>query len=78
VERKVCEIFDIEPDDIYSGGRRKIRAEARGLFCYWAARELGYSLVELARLLGMTGHRVGYAVQRGERISRENNYTLID
>ena len=44
VARKVCEIFDVEPDDIYSGGRRKIQAEARRLFCYRAAREVGYSL----------------------------------
>ena len=32
----------------------------------WAARELGYGLTELARLLHMTQPGVGYAVRRGE------------
>jgi len=35
-------------------------------------------LADLARLLGMTGQGVGYAVRRGERIAKENNYRLID
>ena len=78
VEQKVCRIFDVEPDEIYSKSRQKTRAEARGLYCYWAVVELGYPLADLARLLGMTGQGVGYAVRRGERIAKENNYRLID
>jgi len=39
---------------------------------------LGYSLADLARLLGMTGQGVGYAVRRGERIAKVNHYRLID
>ena len=78
IEQKVCEIFGIEPDEIYSKSRQKTRAEARGLYCYWAVVELGYSLADLARLLGMTGQGVGYAVRRGERIAKANNYRLID
>ena len=45
---------------------------------YWAVGELGYSLADLARLLGMTGQGVGYAVRRGERIAKVNNYILIN
>ena len=78
VEQKVCRIFGVEPDEIYSKSRQKIRAEARGLYCYWAVVELGYSLADLARLLGMTGQGVGYAVRRGERIAKATNYGLID
>jgi len=78
VEQKVCRIFDVEPDEIYSKSRQKTRAEARGLYCYWAVVELGYALADLARILGMTGQGVGYAVRRGERIAKENNYRLID
>ncbi len=44
----------------------------------WAVVELGYSLADLARLLGMTGQGVGYAVRRGERIAKANHYRLID
>jgi hypothetical protein len=57
--------------------RQKTRAEVTGLYCYWAVVELGYPLADLARLIGMTGHGVGYAVRMGERIAKENNYSLI-
>jgi hypothetical protein len=50
----------------------------RGLFCYWAVRELGYGQAELARRLGMTQPGVGYAVKRGEHIAKENNFLLTE
>ena len=56
----------------------KLRVEARSLFCYWAVRELGYGLTDLARRLGVTQPGVGYAVSRGELIARQNNYRLLD
>ncbi len=74
VAQKVCEIYSIKTKDIYSRSRQKIRAEARGLFCYWAARELGYGLSELGKRLSMSQPGVGYAVSRGERIAKQNNY----
>jgi|LGVE01.1.fsa_nt_gb hypothetical protein len=52
----------------------KIKAEVRGVFCYWAARELGYGLTDLSRRLGMTQPGAGYAVKRGEQCVEENNY----
>jgi chromosomal replication initiation ATPase DnaA len=76
VEQRVLEIYQIERQDLYSKGRQRIRAEARGLFCYWAVRELGYGQAELGRRLGMTQPGVGYAVQRGEHIVKENNFLI--
>jgi putative transposase len=76
IEKRVCDIFEIESDDIYSKSREKVRADARGLYCYWAVRELGYGLTDLARSLGMTQPGVGYAVRRGEKISKSNNIQL--
>ena len=32
--------------------REKAEPETRGLFCSWAAKELGYSILEIARRLG--------------------------
>lgn len=78
IEKMVCRIFRIEPNELYSKSRQKIRAEARGLYCYWAVGELGCSLAELARLFGMTGQGVGYAVRRGERIAKTNNFKLVE
>ena len=42
----------------------------------WAVRELGVSLTDLARRLGMSAAGVGYAVQRGEVMARERGYQL--
>ncbi len=71
VEAKVCRIYDVSVEDIYSKSREKVKAEARGLFCYWAVRELGYSMLELARRLRMSQPGVVYAVRRGERLATE-------
>ena len=72
------QIYGVEPDEIYSRSRQKTRTEARGLYCYWAVVELGYSLADVAKFLGLTGQGVGYAVRRGKRIAKTKNYKLID
>jgi REP element-mobilizing transposase RayT len=64
-------------EDIYSKSRRKINVKARSLFCYWASRELGVPLTELARQLGITVPAVSYSVARGEVIVQTNHYQLI-
>ena len=76
VEQRVLQIYQIEREELYSKGRQKIRAEARALFCYRAVRDLGYGQAELGRRLGMSQPGVGYAVQRGEHIVKENNFLL--
>ena len=78
IEQMVCDIFSIEPDEIYSKSRQRIRAEARGLYCYWTVLDLGYSLEDLPRLFGMTDQGIGYAVGRGEQIAKEQHFRLID
>jgi len=51
---------------------------SRGLFCFWAVRELNTSLSELSRKLQMTPAGVGYAVQRGESIIRTFGHSLLN
>jgi len=58
-------------------GRENTEVVARSLLCFWAARELGLSLTELARQLEMTVAGIGYAVRKGEKIARENHYRLL-
>ncbi len=40
VATKVAAIYNIDPDEVMRKGRQKPRFDAKGLFCYWAAREL--------------------------------------
>lgn len=74
---RVAEICGMEKEDVLSKGRQKKRVRARSIFCYWAVREAGISLRTLARRLGISAPGVGYAVERGEAIVRENNYLLM-
>jgi putative transposase len=78
IEDRICEIYKVEKEDIYSRSRQKVKSDARALFYFWAFRELGYGQRELARRLGVTQPGVGYAVSKGEAISKSNNYQIKD
>jgi hypothetical protein len=78
VEKRVCELLDLKPEDIYSKSRERDKADGRGLYCYWAVRELGYGLTDVARRLGITQPGVGYAVKRGEKMARERKFTFLE
>jgi len=78
IEARVAEIYRIDKEDIFLKGKQQKRVKVRSLFCFWAARELGVSLTELARHLGISVPGVGYSVERGETIARENDYRLIE
>lgn len=75
--KRVSEIFDIEPEEIFLKGRQRPKADARGLLCYWVVNELNISLSEVAQLLKMTPSGVGYAVQRGKKIAKKSGYRLL-
>lgn len=78
IVNRVAEVLEMQPDEILSKGRQKSKVLARSLLCFWAVRELGLSLTELAVHLEMSVPGVGYAVRRGETIARENDYRLSD
>ncbi len=75
---RVAEICKVEVSEIFSEGKQQKRVKARSLFCYWAVRELGMTLTELARRLGISVAAVGYSVERGEAIALKNQYKLIE
>jgi len=77
IEERVCEIYAIDKSEIYSGSRQQVFADARGVYCYWSTRVLGYSLTEIARRLKRTVSGVGYAAQRGAAIVKEKGYELV-
>ncbi len=77
VEKRVLDLCELSRDDLYSQGRQKTPATAKGLLCYWAVRELGMSQTQLSARLGMTQPGVAAAVARGERLVRERGYVLL-
>jgi REP element-mobilizing transposase RayT len=78
IAEKVAEIYGMEPSEILSKGKQQRKVQARSLFCFWAVRELGISLRELARRLEISSPAVGFSVERGEAIARKNRYHLIE
>jgi len=74
---RVAEIYEMGSDEIYSKSKQQRNVKARSLVCFWAVQELGMSLTDLARHLGISVPGVGYAVQRGKNIARAHNYQLI-
>jgi putative transposase len=75
---RVAEILSIEPEEIFQAGKQPLKVKARSLFCYWAVREVGFTMTALALKLNMTQPAVSISVQRGERITVENNFSLLD
>ncbi len=72
----IAAMYGIAKNDILSKGRHPRRVEARSLFCYVASRDLGISVTDLARLIGMTPSAVTCAVERGKRIAIEKHFKL--
>lgn len=71
IAKRVARVFEIDETAIFRRGRQQERVRARDLFCFWAVRELGISLTEVARSVRMTPSGVGYAVRRGEALAQE-------
>jgi hypothetical protein len=77
IAKRVAEIYGMEIQEVLSKGRQNRKVQARSLLCFWAVRESGMSLRDLARELEMSGPGIGYAVERGELLAHENNYQLM-
>jgi hypothetical protein len=75
---RVAEIFSIKPQEIFQLGKQPLKVKARSLFCYWAVRELGLTMADLAPKLNISQPAVSISARRGERIASENGYSLMD
>ena len=70
-------IWGINVEDVFTKGKQKKKVRARSLLCYWATCELGISLTELARQLGLSVPAVGYSVEKGRMLAQKYNYQLL-
>jgi len=78
IAKRVAELSGMEEHEVFSKGRQHRKVKARSLLCFWAVRELGMSLTDLARDLEMSTPGVGFAVERGEAIAHDNKYQLME
>ena len=63
---------------ILKPSKERPRVKARSLLCYWAVREMGMSMADLSRKLGISLSGISQHVNRGETIAREGNFQLPD
>jgi REP element-mobilizing transposase RayT len=75
---RVSELMGVKPEDVWAKGKYPRIVDARGLFCYWAVRELGVSMADMARQLGLSIPAISKSVRRGQVISEAKGFRLID
>ena len=79
VVSRVAEVLDIDPEKVWQKGKNPETVRARSLFCFWAARELGITMKELAGRLGLTPPAVSIPVSRRvEKLVKKFGYRLTD
>jgi len=78
IAERVAQVLGIPLEIVWEKSRRPQVAVARSLLCYWASKELGMSMTDLAKRLNLTQPAISIAARRGEKIARENQYMLID
>ncbi len=76
LEKRVVDLFSLKAEELYGQGRARRIVQARSLFCFWAARELGFSQKALADRFSVTEPAITYAVRRGEQIAHERGCVL--
>jgi putative transposase len=76
--KRVAELLEMKEQEVFLKGRQQRKVKARSLLCFWAVRELGMSLTDLARDLEMSIPGVGFAVERRASIAYDNNYQLME
>jgi REP element-mobilizing transposase RayT len=74
---RVAELFHLEPDKVTRPGRYPETVEARSVLCYWAARELGISTLELSKRLGISQPTASQSVKRGEKVVTDKKLDLL-
>ncbi|MDQ1331443.1 MAG: REP-associated tyrosine transposase [Thermodesulfobacteriota bacterium] len=74
---RVAGVLGVDEEKVWAAGKHREIVQARSLLCYWAVKELGVTMVSLARRLEQSVAAVAKSVIRGEKLATEYNYSLI-
>jgi REP-associated tyrosine transposase len=75
--KRVADLFNLERDKVTRRGRYPETVEARSVLCYWGARELGISTLELSKRLGISQPTASQSVKRGERVAADKRLKFM-
>ena len=74
---QVAILLSLDKEIVTRRGRYPDTVKARSVLCYWAARELGISTLELSKRLGISQPTASQSVKRGEKIVKEKELKLM-
>ena len=75
---RVAQTLQMEPQDVLLPGKYPRIVKARSLLCYWCARELGMTTVELGKRLNLAQPTISQAVSRGQKIAQNLKLRLME
>ena len=78
VARRVARVLNIAPEIVREKSRRPMVVHAKSLLCFWASKEVGIRMTDIASWLDITQPAVSIAARRGEKIAMENGYRLLE
>lgn len=76
LQHAVATLLEMEPEGLIGSSKARKATKARVLFCYWAAREMGVSMTDIARRLKVALPTVSVAVQKGEALVKGEGLEL--
>lgn len=74
----VATLMKLDPEDILSEGKYPERENFRSLLCYWGARELDMTTVELAKKVNLAQPTVSQSIARGQKIAQDLGLNISD
>ena len=74
---RVATLFGLDKHIVTRAGRYPDTVEARSVLCYWAARELGISTLELSKRLRISQPTASQSVKRGEKIVKDKELEMM-
>jgi len=77
VAQRVAEVLDVPFETVWASGKYPQVVRARSLLCFWAVRELGVSMTEMAQRFEMSVPAISKSVKRGAEIAHDGKFSLI-
>ena len=74
--RIVSDRLALDPQALIGPAKSRNIVKGRMMICFWAVRELGFSMTEVASRLGISLPTVSVAVPKGERLVRQEGLSL--
>ncbi len=74
----VSELTSISPQDLVGPCKQRTIVKARALVCYWSATELGISMTDMSKKLGICVSAVSGAVKKGRQTVEKEGLKLLD